>query len=144
MSVSLAVHADNMPVVTPFNAALGAEVSGVDLARPLSDAQFAVIEAAAVTHLVLVSRRQPLTVEQHITEFARQAIGPRVSLRRLIDPLQRIDRDVDDVGRRCVAAVGDSELEGERFGDAERRCGERRSRGRGAGETRCPQAGAPA
>jgi taurine dioxygenase len=71
MSVSLAVHADNMPVVTPFNAALGAEVSGVDLAQPLSDAQFAVIEAAFVTHLVLVFRRQPLTDEQHLA-FARR------------------------------------------------------------------------
>jgi taurine dioxygenase len=62
---------ETLPQVRPFNAALGAEVSHVDLSRPLSTAQFAVIEAAFVRHLVLVFRRQPLTDEQQLA-FGRK------------------------------------------------------------------------
>lgn len=71
MSKSVAVHSDTLPVVRSFDAALGAEISSVDLARPLTDAQFAVIEAVLVKRLVLDFRRQPLTDEQHLA-FGRR------------------------------------------------------------------------
>ena len=60
-----------LPLVTPFDAALGAEMSLIDLSRPLSKAQLAVVAAAFARHLVLVFRRQPLTDEQQLA-FARQ------------------------------------------------------------------------
>ena len=42
---------------------LGAEIHGVDLSRPLSDARIQVIYEAFVEHEVLVFRNQPLTRE---------------------------------------------------------------------------------
>jgi taurine dioxygenase len=40
------------PSVTPTGAALGADVAGVNLARPIDDAMFKAIEAAWHEHLV--------------------------------------------------------------------------------------------
>jgi taurine dioxygenase len=60
--------------VTPLTPALGAEVRGVDLARPLEAGLRARLRAALLEHLVLVFRAQPLTPEQHIA-FARE-FGP--------------------------------------------------------------------
>ncbi len=50
---------------------LGAEVSGLDLAGPLSDEMIGQISAALVEHKVLVFRDQPITTDQHIA-FARR------------------------------------------------------------------------
>ena len=52
--------------VRPLAGALGAEIAGVDLARPLDDATFAEIHAALLDHLVIFFRDQRLTPEQHI------------------------------------------------------------------------------
>jgi taurine dioxygenase len=57
--------------VTPYSSAVGAVVSGVDLAQPLSDADFAVIRQAFLDHGVIFFRDQHLTPEQHIA-FARR------------------------------------------------------------------------
>jgi taurine dioxygenase len=46
--------------------ALGAEVSGVDLSRPLPDAAIAEIRTALLDNLVLFFRDQHLTPEQHL------------------------------------------------------------------------------
>jgi taurine dioxygenase len=54
----------------PIAAALGAEVSGVDLAQPLSAETLAEIEAAWMQHQVLFFRDQHVTPAQHKT-FAR-------------------------------------------------------------------------
>lgn len=61
-------------VADPLTPAIGAEIHGVDLARPLSRAQFAEIRAAFNTHHVLVFRDQFLTPEDH-KRFAR-LFGP--------------------------------------------------------------------
>ena len=50
--------------------ALGAEVGGVDLRKPLSDAQKAELRRAWLEHLVLFFRDQPLTPDQFMA-FAR-------------------------------------------------------------------------
>jgi len=71
MPDSAALQAGALPVVTPLGPTIGAEVSNVDLARPLTDAQFAVIEQAFLDHLVLVFRGQPITDEQQLA-FARR------------------------------------------------------------------------
>ena len=53
-------------VVTPLSPACGAEISGVDLSRDLSDAAVEAIRAAWQKHLVLVIRGQDLTLEQQL------------------------------------------------------------------------------
>lgn len=57
--------------VTPYSSALGAVISGADLARPLSDADFAIIRQAFLDHGVIFFREQRLTPEQHLA-FARR------------------------------------------------------------------------
>ena len=47
--------------VAPLGPAIGARVEGVDLTRPLSDAEQAALEHALVTHHVLFFESQPLT-----------------------------------------------------------------------------------
>jgi taurine dioxygenase len=56
--------------VQRVSGALGAEISGVDLARPLSDEQRAEIRQAWLEHLVLFFRDQPLSPDQFMA-FAR-------------------------------------------------------------------------
>ena len=50
---------------------IGAEIRGVDLRRPLGDAQFAAIHAAFVRHEVIVLRDQDITLDQQMA-FARR------------------------------------------------------------------------
>ena len=51
--------------------ALGAEVSGVDISRPIDDQTFSEINRAFLENCVLVFHDQPLTREQHVT-FSRR------------------------------------------------------------------------
>lgn len=55
-----------MLAIQPFDAALGAQVSGLDLAEPLDDNTFATIEQAYNEHSLLLFRDQQLTPDQHI------------------------------------------------------------------------------
>src|SRR5437870_149995 len=57
--------------VEPIAGALGAEVSGVDLSRPLADAVIGEIRAALLDHLVIFFRDQHLTPEQQLA-FGRR------------------------------------------------------------------------
>jgi taurine dioxygenase len=57
--------------ITPYSAAVGGLVSGVDLAQPLSDAQFDRLRQAFGEYGVLFFRDQHLTPEQHLA-FARR------------------------------------------------------------------------
>ncbi len=57
--------------VTPVSPTLGAEIEGVDLARPLDDATFAEIERAFLAFKVVFFRNQAVSVEQHL-ELARR------------------------------------------------------------------------
>jgi taurine dioxygenase len=51
--------------------ALGAEVSGIDLSKPVNDADIAHVRRALAEHCVLIFRGQSLTPEQHIA-FSRK------------------------------------------------------------------------
>lgn len=53
----------------PIAGALGAEIRGIDLSRPLSDEQFDEVRTALHEHLVIFFRDQTLTPQQHI-EFS--------------------------------------------------------------------------
>lgn len=55
--------------IVPMDAALGAEIRGLDLAAPLSDSTIAAIEAAVYEHIVLAFRDQTLSEAQQ-TDFA--------------------------------------------------------------------------
>ena len=56
--------------VTPLGAALGAEVSGIDLSKPLERERCEQLQAAWLRHQVLFFRDQDIDIEQH-KEFAR-------------------------------------------------------------------------
>lgn len=60
--------------IKPLSPVMGAEVIGVDLAKPLSDADFEQIRQAWLQHLLLVFRDQELTPEQHMAFSER--LGP--------------------------------------------------------------------
>jgi taurine dioxygenase len=61
-----------MPIeIIPTGAALGAEISGVDLSQPLDDAEFAAIERAYNDHGVIFFRDQRITPAQHVA-FTRR------------------------------------------------------------------------
>jgi taurine dioxygenase len=72
-SASSTVVPDDIEIV-PQDAAIGAEIRGVDLSKPIDPRTFARIEAAYDRHTVLVFRNQTLTPEQHIA-FGRR-FGP--------------------------------------------------------------------
>jgi len=50
--------------VTPLSTALGAQISGVDITRPLSTEHRDAIEQALLSHSVLFFRGQPITPQQ--------------------------------------------------------------------------------
>ena len=57
--------------VTRVGANLGAEVSGIDLRRTLSDEQFQVVEAALVEHELIIFRDQDIS-SQNLIDFGRR------------------------------------------------------------------------
>ena len=61
-------------VIRPFDAPCGAEVIGLDLARPLSDADFNRLHRAHLDHHVLVFRDMAITPVQQVA-FSRR-FGP--------------------------------------------------------------------
>jgi len=68
-AVSLS-SADHQPTqnfeVRPFSAAIGAEIVGLDLSRPLNDADFARVHQAHLDYNVVVFRDQRITPQQQI------------------------------------------------------------------------------
>src|SRR2546429_3446877 len=52
--------------ITPLSPACGAEISGIDLTRPLSDDEIRSVKAAWAKHLVLVFRGQTLSQEDQL------------------------------------------------------------------------------
>ncbi len=50
---------------------LGAEISGVDLTKPLSDEQFNAVEAALVEHELIIFRKQDIS-SQNLIDFGRR------------------------------------------------------------------------
>ena len=56
--------------IEPLSGALGAEIRGVDLSRPLDETTVAEIRQALLNHLVIFFRDQDITPAQHLA-FAR-------------------------------------------------------------------------
>jgi len=57
--------------VEPLSPVIGAEIAGVDLARPLDDETFAEIHDALLRHVVIFFRDQEITLDQH-KDFGRR------------------------------------------------------------------------
>ena len=57
--------------VIPLTRKIGAEVHGVDLSQPLSDAEFGTVHQALMDHQVIFFRDQSITPEQHLA-FGRR------------------------------------------------------------------------
>lgn len=93
--------------VRPLNSTIGAEISGVDLSRPLDAETLAEVRQAFADYLVVYFPDQPLTHEQHLA-FS-ECIGPLMNMPQLhsvegFDHIHIIKRDADDNGR----VVGES------------------------------------
>lgn len=74
----------NKLTVTPFSAALGAVISGVDLREPVSEADLSAIRDAFHAHGVIFFRDQQITPEQHLA-FARR-VAP-IDINRFFKPV---------------------------------------------------------
>lgn len=89
--------------VRPLATALGAEVSGVDLARPLDDETVTALRQAWRQYLVLVFHDQPLTHEQHVN-FTRRfgELDDHSAIPKFRDPVVHEILNVrnDEVGGR--------------------------------------------
>jgi taurine dioxygenase len=76
--------------ITPLTAAIGAEVSGVDLREQLSDVDVKVLRQALLDHLVLFFRDQPVSDDEHLAFALR--FGPMH-----VSPLQTIHQDAPEI-----------------------------------------------
>jgi taurine dioxygenase len=83
-----------VPEVHPTGSALGADITGVDLSRPLTSSEFGAIHAAWMRHLVLRFR------EQHLTDDALMAFS------RNFGALDGNPRHAKAEGRANNAAAG--------------------------------------
>ena len=83
--------------VSPFAAGLGAEISGVDIRRPLSAADRDAIRAAWLDNLVLRFCDQPMDDEQHMA-FTRQFGELEFNPAKLIE--QQYGVSTENAGRR--------------------------------------------
>ena len=78
---------------------IGAEIHGVDLSRPISDAGIRIVYAAFVEHEVLVFRNQPLTREQFVAlgrQFGELTVHPFATSLADLPELIVLDNDEDN------------------------------------------------
>jgi alpha-ketoglutarate-dependent 2,4-dichlorophenoxyacetate dioxygenase len=97
--------------IQPVHPVFAAEASGLDLTRPLSDADVRAINAAMNEHAVLVWRGQPLTAQQQL-DFAKH-FGPLdIGLKRVFKRPERLEDerliDISNVDAQGNVAGRDS------------------------------------
>src|SRR5262249_40429596 len=105
--------------VTPLSNACGAEISGVDLARPLSPVTVEALKAAWGRHLVLVFRGQTITQEQQL-RFASY-FGELGNRKKAPEPLRARAEGLEQTHEK-VLLVTNIKVEGQpigAFGDGE-------------------------
>ena len=76
--------------ITPLTAAIGAEVTGLDLREELSDVDVKVVRQALLDHLVLFFRDQPISDDEQIAFVLR--FGPMH-----VSPLQTVHQDAPEI-----------------------------------------------
>jgi taurine dioxygenase len=94
--------------------ALGADVNGIDLSRPIGDAAFGRIAEAWAEHLVLRFSGQRLTDDQLMAFSARFGELDRVPIPTA--GFSRTDSDVDDQAREWVAVISSVKKNGKSIG----------------------------
>ena len=85
--------------------ALGAEIAGVDLSRPLSDEVIGEIRQALLDHQVIFFHDQHLTAEQHLA-FGRRFGG--LQIHDFVEPRRRIStfsRSARSLTRHAISAA---------------------------------------
>jgi len=97
---------DSALKISPVAGALGAEVSGIDVSRELSEQQKAVLQQAFVEHHVLFFRDQKLDPHQHL-QFTRVFGEPdtypfMVGLAETPEVIDIIKTESDSVNLRCT------------------------------------------
>src|SRR5215467_8747055 len=105
--------------VTPLSPALGAEIGGVDLTRPLAGATVEAIKDAWGKHLVLVFRGQQISQEQQL-RFASY-FGELGSRKKAPESLRSRSEGIEQTHEK-VLLVTNIRIEGEpigAFGDGE-------------------------
>jgi len=73
----MAVVASDRVQVRALHPALGAEVRGIDMRRPLNATTFRAVHDAWMRHLVLVFPEQPISDEEHVA-FTRSFGEPEI------------------------------------------------------------------
>lgn len=101
-------------VITPLHPTIGAEISGVDLREPLTDATRDAIKAALLRHKVVFFRDQFITRRQHL-DFAKR-------FGAIYTPPYEADRLVDVDGEAGVHLI-EARADEKAFYDAQRRPG---------------------
>ncbi|MEE8334019.1 MAG: TauD/TfdA family dioxygenase [Alphaproteobacteria bacterium] len=104
--------------ITPLSPAIGVEIGGVDLSRPVDDATGAGIRAAWAENSMILLRGQDLSPDDQ-TRFAQlfgetaQRSRPPVEKRDYVpdpdNPMHLITNRLDDQGRR-LGSLGDGEM----------------------------------
>ncbi|MBI1777994.1 MAG: TauD/TfdA family dioxygenase [Proteobacteria bacterium] len=94
--------------IQPLTGALGAEVLGIDLSRPLSNSAAIDLRRALVEHLVLFFREQTITPEQQIS-FSR-LFGPlcRVPYVKAMDDYPDIIAVLKEADERRISTFGNA------------------------------------
>src|SRR5437899_11871573 len=90
----------------PLAGALGAEIGGVDLARPLEPRQFAEIRRAFLEHLVIFFRDQTLTPQEHEAFSARFGALSRMPYVKPLDDHPNIIAVLQDAEGRKSSVCG--------------------------------------
>jgi taurine dioxygenase len=90
----------------PLAGALGAEIGGVDLARPLEPRQFAEIRRAFLEHLVIFFRDQTLTPQQHEAFSARFGALSRMPYVKPLDDHPDIIAVLKEADERKISVFG--------------------------------------
>ena len=88
--------------VRKLTPAIGAEIFGVDLAKPLGNQQFQEVHDALMENLVIFFRDQKMTIDQH-KDFGRR-FGPLHMHPKRRSRSPAASRDPGDQGRRELQA----------------------------------------
>jgi taurine dioxygenase len=94
--------------IRPMAGALGADIAGVDLSRPLDDTTFGAIERALHEYLVIFLHEQTLTPEQHLALTRRFGPISRSPYIRHMDAYPDIIAVLKEAGERKISTFGNA------------------------------------
>ena len=99
--------------IIPTGARLGAEVRGIDASKPVSAEDARALREALAEHLVLLFRKQSMTVENHIA-FAR-AFGDLGAIADTLLGMGKREYQPDEIPE-CVSVISNIKVDGKSIG----------------------------